>query len=131
MKHIITFFLKYWKSLLFAFLILYVSLIRVVPEIPIPLFPHFDKLVHFGLYFGLSALLFYDYSWKNERASSLKKMLIIILLPVLYGGVIEILQETFFPPRSADWFDFIADALGCILAFAMMTGVEKKIIKRA
>ena len=34
------------------------------------------------------------------------------VLPVIYGGAIELMQKFFFVSRSAEWADFIADMLG-------------------
>lgn len=46
-----------------------------------------------------------------------------LLLPILYGGLIEILQENFFYPRTGDWWDWLADIvgtlIGCVVAFVV------------
>jgi VanZ family protein len=41
--------------------------------------------------------------------------LIGLLGPIVYGGVIEILQGTFFQPRTSDWLDWLADIIGTIV----------------
>ncbi|MCQ2224624.1 MAG: VanZ family protein [Paludibacteraceae bacterium] len=42
-----------------------------------------------------------------------------LLIPILYGGLIELIQQNFFPPRSAEWTDWLADALGCAIGFGV------------
>ena len=37
--------------------------------------------------------------------------------PILYGGLMELLQEYYFPPRTGDWEDWIADIVGVLIAF--------------
>jgi VanZ family protein len=39
-----------------------------------------------------------------------------LLIPVIYGGVIELLQKYYFPTRSAELGDWIADILGSLVA---------------
>jgi len=34
-----------------------------------------------------------------------------------YGGTLEIMQATVFSGRSGDWFDFVANSVGCLTAF--------------
>lgn len=40
-----------------------------------------------------------------------------LVLPILFGGLIEILQEQFFYPRTGDWMDWIADLSGSIFGY--------------
>ena len=86
-----------------------------VPEMPqgIP----WDKVAHFGMFFVLSAVCLFDYyRLHNGSPNLIKWMGWGFLLPVLYGGAIELMQKYFFPSRSAEWGDFIADVLGSFFA---------------
>jgi transcriptional regulator with XRE-family HTH domain len=38
--------------------------------------------------------------------------LVAVILPIAYGGIIEVLQEHFFYPRTGDWMDWLADCIG-------------------
>lgn len=36
-----------------------------------------------------------------------------VLFPIIYGGLIEITQQ-YFPPRQAEWLDWLADIIGVL-----------------
>jgi len=50
---------------------------------------------------------------------------LVILFPILYGGLLEILQHYFFPPRTGDWFDFLANAIGVLIGYFIAQQVLK------
>ncbi|MDD4632950.1 MAG: VanZ family protein [Proteiniphilum sp.] len=86
-----------------------------VPDMPerIP----WDKLVHFGMFFFLSVVSLIDYYRMHKgNPSAFRWIGWGFLVPVLYGGVIELLQKYFFASRSAEWGDWIADILGSLAA---------------
>ncbi len=72
-----------------------------------------DKIVHFGMFFGLSVVsLFHYYRLHNGKPNMARWIFWGFVLPVIYGGAIELMQKFFFVSRSAEWADFIADMLG-------------------
>lgn len=76
-----------------------------------------DKIVHFLMYFGLSGITAFNYLYIKKGKINTNTLLIgAFLIPILYGGFIEILQHYFFYPRMGDWDDFLADVLGSIAA---------------
>lgn len=76
----------------------------------------YDKLAHFGMFFILSIAIYFDYyRLHNGQPNKYRWLLFGLFIPILYGGVIEIVQQNFFS-RSGDWFDFLADSLGSISA---------------
>jgi VanZ family protein len=86
-----------------------------VPEMPagIP----WDKIVHFGMFFLLSAVSLYDYyKFHNNNPRLIRWLFWGFLVPVIYGGIIELLQMNFFSSRSAELVDWIADVLGSLFA---------------
>ncbi len=88
-----------------------------IPDIECEFFIPADKIVHFLMYFGLSIVASFMYIHENNgRIIILKLILLAILLPILYGGFIEIVQQRYFPDRTGDWFDFLADTLGSLAA---------------
>ena len=48
------------------------------------------------------------------------------IVPVIYGGVIELLQLHAFSQRSAEWGDWIADILGSLVATLLIIIFLKK-----
>lgn len=109
----IAFIKKYWKTSLWFTAITLASLIKKVP-VETPKFDlfGFDKLVHFVFYATLSFLIYYEgFRATNNRLS----LFWVLVFPVAYGGLIELIQGAMVSPRSAEWGDFVADALGSIL----------------
>lgn len=86
-----------------------------VPEMP-PGLP-WDKLVHFGMFFLLSAVSLIDYYRLHKGdPHSFRWVFWGFIVPVVYGGVIELLQLYAFAPRGAEWGDWLADILGSLTA---------------
>lgn len=84
-----------------------------MPKSPIA----WDKLVHFGMFFVLSAvLLFSYYKWHNGKPKMGRWIFWGFVVPVLYGGAIELLQKYVFTARGAEWGDFFANLLGSLTA---------------
>ena len=118
-------YLKYtWIPLIISLIIFYLCCLIPTDDVPDVEFDFFiptDKLVHFIMYFGLSGAtaLYYIYD-KKGQINIPKMMLWAILCPIIYGGLIEIIQWQFFYPRSGDWFDFLADALGSLSSLPLI-----------
>lgn len=118
----------YWKSILITLGILYLSFASpgTFKSVPVPRIPHFDKLIHILMYTVLSVVLVYDFWQKyKEQRINRKFLFICILYPILLGGLVEIFQEAFFKPRSADWFDWFADIIGVFIGWAIMRLILK------
>ncbi len=95
-----------------------------IPELPktIP----WDKTVHFGMFFVLSAVVLYHYyRLRNENPLKRKWIFWGFVMPVLYGGLIEMLQQNYFS-RAAEWSDFAADVLGSFTALSIALFLRKK-----
>lgn len=80
--------------------------------------PNFDKLVHAGLFGGLTILfalplLKSGFSEKQKINYSIK----ISLAAVVWGITIEFLQKFYVPSRDFDLLDWAADCVGVIIAF--------------
>ncbi|MDR2953483.1 MAG: VanZ family protein [Prevotella sp.] len=107
-----------WPPLIIAIIIFYLSCLIPnddIPEVGFEFFIPTDKIVHFLMYFGLAIVASFNYIYdKNGHIIILKLIVFAILIPILYGGLIEIIQAKFFPPRSGDWYDFLADTLGAL-----------------
>ena len=86
------------------------------PTLPIdPLFPHFDKVAHFGAYFVLSGLWLLALSWKTPPWSLSRIFILSLVFTVGYGTTDEI-HQAFVPGRVASLADLMMDALGAITA---------------
>lgn len=79
-------------------------------------FTGFDKLAHLGFFYVLTILLFYG-KIKYQHNYSFRSLTIfkIILISAAIGGGIELLQWKVFTYRSAEWWDFACDMIGCLM----------------
>lgn len=76
--------------------------------------PNLDKVVHAGLFFTASLLLIFPLEC-YRRFSRRKAYAYAIGLSLVYGGLLEILQQRFFH-RSGDLVDLFADLAGALIA---------------
>lgn len=65
------------------------------------------------MYCLLAVILIADYY--NKKSTSNKLLMFkIVIFSIILGGAIELIQEKWFYPRSAEWIDWLADILGTI-----------------
>jgi len=102
-----------------------------IPEVEVDFFIPFDKLVHFFMYLGLSGAtaMYYLWLWKGQ-INAIVFVIGVIVFPIVYGGAIEIIQSMYYPPRMGDWFDFLADVLGVLVALPFAYYFRKLVILR-
>lgn len=87
---------------------------RAFPKVPNFLeWLTWDKLIHFVI-FGLFCYLFLWGIYKQKSISK-KHYWIAFFLGVFYSGLTELLQRYVFTYRSGNWFDFLADVIGCFM----------------
>lgn len=83
------------------------------------------------MYLGLSGATAVNYIHaKRGFVNRLKLITGAFILPVLYGGFIEILQHYFFFPRMGDWDDFLANILGALVALFIAFQYRDYLIKK-
>ncbi len=75
-----------------------------------------DKWVHAGLFFVL-CVLFFLLAFKRQQSK--RVLLLYTAVGVCYGISLEYMQAHWFSNRSFDYFDMLANALGCGIALSM------------
>ena len=119
---------KYPFSLLCIALVWYLSIWFMPPEeMEMPSINFLDKWTHLVMYGGTCSVIWIEYLRSHQRLEWRKLFLFAWLLPVIMGGIIEIVQEQCTATRSGEWLDFAADAVGCTLAIVI--GLLAKIRK--
>jgi len=88
----------------------------------LPTFTHADKLVHLVMYLTLTCIFFYDYSQKHA-VKTLNSYILLILIPIFYGGLMEIMQGLFTIDRSADGFDMLANSAGTLVGLVLSSTI--------
>lgn len=116
----------YWKSFFVLMCILYLSFAPPSAFKKIPTFDNEDKIIHFLMYAGLTAVLIYDFR-NHKKGNNLRSSFVLacLLFPSILGGLIEILQPTIFPPRTGSYGDFFADVIGVFAGWIFMYGWSK------
>ena len=112
--------LTYKEAIIVGLIILYASLIRE-PHIRLPEVAFADKLGHLLAYMALGSMLALDLI--RDQRKRLWIWLVGIVIPIVYGGVIELLQGAFFYPRTADWLDWLADIAGTVIGTSLVAGL--------
>lgn len=107
-----------WPPAIIAIIIFYLCCLIPsddVPKISFDFFIQVDKIVHFLMFFGLAGVASFNYIYARQgKIIILKLVVFAILIPIIYGGIIELIQDEYLPERSGDWYDFLADVLGAL-----------------
>jgi len=123
-----TFFKSYWKSILFTLLLFYLSFARPASFKDINVMNLTDKWAHYLVYVAYGMVIIFDYIKRNSLQYNKTHFVIYcIIFPIVLGGLIEIVQEMFFKPRSAEWIDWLCDILGILSAWLLMNFAVKHI----
>ena len=103
----------FWKPALWLAIICY-GLFIPANELPVKPFlkiPHFDKIVHFSLFFGLCILFFRPF-----EKLDLRQYLWAPVTSILIGASLELSQHLISSSRSTDFYDFLANTAGIFIA---------------
>ncbi len=114
---------KKWKIIINPYIIL--SAVTFLSLAPVNnfkidekfIFPNLDKIVHFSMYFGLSFSIFVYFIGKVIEKEKL--MLYIFFFSSLYGALMEFIQHISNLGRNANFYDFLANEVGIILAIVV------------
>lgn len=127
MNIIFSFFEKFWITIMLCSVILYLCIVRMssLPTIEIH---DFDKFVHFCMFGGLGGCVFFEQSrYFRNSVSKIHLFYGVWLFPVVFSGLIEIMQEYFIDSRTGDWMDFLFDFLGATAALMICFYINKKL----
>ncbi|WP_235921991.1 VanZ family protein [Flavobacterium phycosphaerae] len=92
-----------------------------LPAIPVK---EADKYVHFTFHFVFT-LLWGNYVWLKNKSTELKLIVKVFIVSLLYGILIEFLQETLTTTRHADIYDVMANATGAATAIGFFLLLKK------
>ncbi|MDR0427103.1 MAG: VanZ family protein [Dysgonamonadaceae bacterium] len=96
-----------------------------LPEISVT---NFDKLVHFLMFGGLSGGVFFENTAYLKNKISYQRIVWgSFFFPIVFGGLIEIIQEYQSPYRSGDWMDFLYDAIGVLVSLAICFKINTRL----
>jgi VanZ like family. len=105
---------RYGISILYCFLILIACTLNLssMPSAPVS---NFDKFVHFFMFFLLGTCVYFENSnYFKTPVSFLRIINGTLLFPIVYGGLIELIQDHISPFRTGDWADFVWNSFGAV-----------------
>lgn len=86
-----------------------------------------DKLLHFGAYGLLSALLYLNLYFQNKFPLLNKYSALFTILIASVYGLLDEIHQMFVPGRSAEFLDWLADFSGSLVAVLIISYLIKKI----
>lgn len=108
---------KYPLSLLIILAVVYLSFFKP-PSTELSRIPNIDKIVHVCMYLGMSGMLWLEF-WHahiRRQAPHWHGWIGACVCPILFSGVVELLQAYCTTWRGGDWMDFAANTAGVVLA---------------
>lgn len=118
---------KYPLSLIVLATIVYLSFFKP-PTIPITPVKYFDKIVHFLMYGGLCFILWLEYFLTHSKIQVKRVFWWTIVAPILFSGVVELMQEYLTKHRGGDIVDFLFNSLGVLCAALFSVFVTKPFV---
>lgn len=82
--------------------------------------PFIDKMVHSGIYLGLSLCAWYEWFGGHPVCLTLKSLCIGCLYPIALSALMELLQANCTTYRSGDILDLIANSIGVTAALLLV-----------
>jgi VanZ family protein len=105
-------------SILVSLLILYLSLANASTFEKAGFFDikYLDKFVHFGLYFLFMGVIILEH---RQLFSNTRQIIIVALIPVVFGAMLELAQSGFTDTRKADVLDIMFNTGGTATAVCL------------
>lgn len=122
---------KYPISLLVIVVVIYLSFFKP-PQTELDGIPGIDKVVHVCMYFGMSGMLWLEFlrAHRKQIVPRWHAWIGAFVCPVLFSGTVELLQAYCTTYRGGDWWDFVANSSGALLASFIGSYLLKKNIFR-
>ena len=110
-------------SILSALIIMYLSLTssHTFDKVPLINIPNIDKIVHFGMYFGLMSVIILE---NRTNLRNNRRLFLTGLIPLLYGILMEILQATVTVTRTASFYDALANSSGILVSILLWIWIK-------
>ena len=118
---------KYPLSLLVILAVIYLSFFRP-PSTELSTIPNIDKVVHVCMYFGMSGMLWLEFlrAHRRDHTPLWHAWVGALLCPVLFSGVVGLLQAYCTTYSGGGWWDFAANTAGALLASGVAQVVRRK-----
>lgn len=111
-------FIKQYKLTLAVVALILIAILMPGDSVPSVGIAGMDKVVHFGMFFTLSAVFQLEYLWHNKE---LPTMLYAFFVIFIFAFATEVMQ-LFAVSRSFDLKDLVADSIGMVVASLLWRG---------
>ncbi|MFQ7113718.1 VanZ family protein [Hallella bergensis] len=124
-------FIKQYTLSFICMVVIWILCLVPIPETPLSQINMVDKWTHLVMFGGWCTVLWLEYGLHHQVINTKRAIPYAIIIPILMGGLIEIVQQTCTEGnRSGDFIDFIADAIGVLLGAAIGIPLALMISKR-
>lgn len=121
---------RYPLSLIILCVIVYLSLFKPVATNSLYKIPYIDKIAHFLMYAGFCSILWFEHLRSHYCINIRKIILWAIVSPILFSGIMEVVQGHLTEYRTADWEDFFFNALGVLSAAVFSVYVTLPLVRK-
>ena len=115
MRFLITDYLKKYPVTLVLILVIWFLSLFTPPETKLNEIKFIDKWTHLLMYGTLTACFWIETFRTHKRPFTFVRWSIMLLLPVMMGGLVELVQAYCTVNRTGDWRDFGANTVGVLL----------------
>jgi VanZ family protein len=127
--------LRHHSVLWMCFFLIWFTTLWKLSSGPIPVktgmeIPQFDKLMHFGYFFGGAGLLSAFLFCRNTMQPNWLQILTIVIISMTAIGCLDEWHQSWVPQRSGnDSQDLTADVLGALAGFHVLKKLHKYLLK--
>jgi len=102
-------------SFLVALIIMFLSLAGSdnFDGVPFLNIPYFDKIAHFGMYFGFMSVLLFE---NRKQLTGNRQIMLLSVIPFFYGIMMEMFQIIFTVSRSGNVYDVLFNSTGILVS---------------
>jgi VanZ family protein len=68
------------------------------------------------MYAGFCSVVWFEYFFSHSGVSYRRVIIGAVVAPIIFSGLIEIVQGNFTSYRGMDWYDFIFNTIGVLFA---------------
>ena len=106
----------FWIAFSWTLVVLYFCL-APSSDIPSARIPNLDKLAHAFFHFIFTILWFLVFKKQVKKKNQIKLLISAVFFSLIFGTLIEVLQNKFTTTRNGDFFDVLANFSGAVIAF--------------
>ena len=113
-----------------------------IPETPLSSISLIDKWTHFVMYGVLTLVMLWERERKPIKQTISEKpvtpethetpkapLWLLLLIPTVMGGLIELAQKYLTTCRSGEWLDFVGDVIGVVIGAILYAAFHRLVLK--